>query len=69
MPHSVILTTPMPTWEEIAQTYRLSKAERKFVEGLFDSKSSKQPATATARVSLSNAKQGKKRGSRKQGRR
>jgi hypothetical protein len=53
MPHSVILTTPMPTWEETADFYRLSKAQRKFVEGLFEDKTPKRRAGAAAPSSRS----------------
>ncbi len=38
MAHSVIITTPMPTWEETVELYGLSKADQKFVASLFDKK-------------------------------
>jgi hypothetical protein len=34
MPRSVVITTPLPTWEETANFYGLSKADRKFVTRL-----------------------------------
>lgn len=40
MPRSVFITTPVPTWEETANFYGLSKADRKFVAGLVGSASS-----------------------------
>ena len=53
MPHSVVITTPIPTWEETVQAYRLSKAERRFVEGLFEDKTSKRRAGVAAKASRS----------------
>ncbi len=53
MPRSVVLTTPIPTWEETADFYGLSKSQRKFVKGLFEEKISKRradPATKTWRA-------------------
>jgi hypothetical protein len=35
MNRPVILTTPIPTWQEMADFYGLSKSDRKFVDGLF----------------------------------
>jgi len=61
MAHSVILTTPIPTWEETAQRYGLSKADRRFVASLFGDKGSRQSTASKARsssirVKASNAK-------------
>ena len=46
MAHSVILTTPMPTWEETVARYGLTKAEEKFVIELVDSKVSRRRSGA-----------------------
>jgi hypothetical protein len=45
MRHSVVLTTPMPTWEETVATYGLTKAEQKFVIRLVDEKLSRRAAS------------------------
>ena len=41
MANSVVITTAIPTWEETVARYRLSKADRQFVEKLFDDTESK----------------------------
>jgi hypothetical protein len=35
MAHSVIITTPIPTWDETVERLGLSSADQKFVAGLF----------------------------------
>jgi hypothetical protein len=42
MAHSVIITTPMPTWDETVERYGLSEAEQKFVIRLVDRKASRR---------------------------
>jgi hypothetical protein len=61
MAHSVILTTPIPTWEETAERYGLSKADRRFVASLFGDKGSRRSTaskarSASIRVKTNNAK-------------
>jgi hypothetical protein len=51
MAHSVKITTPMPTWEETADFYGLSKADRKFISGLVDGKKSGASATNPSKLS------------------
>ena len=41
MPRSVIITTPMPTWEETVARYGLSKADQKFVISLVERKAAR----------------------------
>jgi hypothetical protein len=41
MPRSVIITTPMPTWEETVARYGLSKADQKFVIRLVERKATR----------------------------
>jgi hypothetical protein len=48
MNRPVILTTPIPTWQEMADFYGLSKSDRKFVDGLF--------ATSEAKAGTASAK-------------
>jgi hypothetical protein len=49
MAHPVVIKTPMPTWEETAAHYGLSKADRKFVASLFnDKKLRREPVYAPA---------------------
>lgn len=43
MARSVSITTPIPTLEETAERYGLSKADRKFVASLFDAQNSRRP--------------------------
>jgi hypothetical protein len=50
MPHSVTLTTPVPTLEETFEHYGLSKADRRFVTGLFNGKNTQRPATLATRA-------------------
>ena len=38
MAHSVIITTPMPTLDEIGKRLGLSKADQRFVASLFEKK-------------------------------
>ena len=53
MKRRVILTTPIPTWTEMADFYGLSKTDRKFVDGLFVARSAKT-GTFVAKKSLSS---------------
>lgn len=50
MAHSVILTTPIPTLEETFEHYGLSKADRRFVTGLFNGKNARRPATLATKA-------------------
>lgn len=43
MTRSVIITTPIPTWEETVERYGLSKADQKFVIRLVEEKTSRSP--------------------------
>ena len=45
MAHSVIITTPIPTWEETVERYGLSKADQKFVASLFEDKAKRRPTS------------------------
>jgi hypothetical protein len=47
MAHSVIITTPMPTLDELGKNLRLTKAEQKFIIRLVDEKTSRR-STADA---------------------
>jgi len=66
MAHSVILTTPIPTWEETAERYGLSKADKKLVARLFVDKdfrrsTASKARSASIRVKTSNAKKSSSR--------
>jgi hypothetical protein len=41
MAHSVIITTPIPTWEKTVARYGLSKADQEFVIRLVERKTSR----------------------------
>ena len=60
MTRSVTLTTPVTTWEETAEHYGLSKADRKFVAGLFAHKaprrSNSKALPASSKAGLFEAK-------------
>jgi hypothetical protein len=53
MAHSVTITTPKLTWDELVQQYGLSKADQKFVASLFDEKT---PRRSTANGSMFETK-------------
>jgi hypothetical protein len=44
MAHSVIITTPMPTLDEIGKRLGLSKADQRFVNSLFEKKNPQRTA-------------------------
>lgn len=48
MNRPVVLTNPIPTWQEMADFYGLSKSDRKFVDGLFTNHEAKT-RTASAK--------------------
>ena len=50
MAHSVTITTPRLTWDELVQQYGLSKADQKFVIRLVDEKIARRPAGATRKL-------------------
>jgi hypothetical protein len=58
MAHSVTITTPRLTWEEVVQQYGLSKADQKFVASLFDKKT---PRRSTANASMFETKRSSRR--------
>lgn len=58
MAHSVTITTPRLTWDELVQQYGLSKADQKFVASLFDEKT---PRRSTANGSMFETKRSSKR--------
>jgi hypothetical protein len=58
MAHSVTITTPRPTWEEVVRQYGLSEADQKFVTSLFDKKT---PPQSTAVASMFEAKRPSRR--------
>jgi len=64
MAHSVTITTPMPTWEETVERYRLSKADQKFVASLFDDEKPRL-STAYAFKPLAAASKSAKGGTKK----
>jgi len=49
MKHSVILKTPIPTWEETADRYGLSKADKRLVASLFGGEESRRSSDSVAR--------------------
>jgi len=49
MAHSVVITTPMPTWDETVERLGLSKADQRFVASLFENKSSRKAAGSAFR--------------------
>jgi len=49
MAHSVIITTPIPTWDETVERYGLSKADQKFVIRLVDQKISRRTVAAAGK--------------------
>jgi hypothetical protein len=53
MAHSVTITTPILTWDELVQQYGLSKADQKFVIRLVDEKVARRPAGATRKATRS----------------
>ena len=64
MAHSVKITTPMPTWEETADFYGLSKADRKFIASLVDEKKSGASATHPSKLSSSGFSKRMKNGTK-----
>jgi aspartyl-tRNA synthetase len=58
MAHSVTITTPRLTWDEIVQQYGLSKADQKFVASLFDEKTTRR---STANASMFETKRSSNR--------
>jgi hypothetical protein len=56
MAHSVTITTPRLTWDEIVQQYGLSKADQKFVIRLVDEKVARRPAGATHKLRSTSPK-------------
>ena len=57
MKRSVIITTPMPTWEETVARYGLSKSDQKFVIRLVERKTPRRPmAGGTARKKSNRAR-------------
>jgi len=56
MAHSVIITTPVPTWDEIVQEYGLSKADQKSVIRLVNEKVSRRPATVVRKRRTASSK-------------
>jgi hypothetical protein len=42
MVRPVIITTPIPTWDETVRRLGLSKADQRFVKSLFEEKSSRR---------------------------
>jgi aspartyl-tRNA synthetase len=56
MGHSVTITTPRLTWDEIVQQYGLSKADQKFVIRLVDEKVTRRPAGATRKLRSASSK-------------
>jgi hypothetical protein len=64
MAHSVIITTPRLTLDEIVQQYGLSKADQRFVATLFDAEVSRQPSAYAFKpraASSGPAKNGRKK--------
>jgi len=45
MAHSVIITTPMPTLDELGKELGLTRAEQKLIIRLVDEKTSRRPAS------------------------
>jgi hypothetical protein len=56
MAHSVIITTPMPTWDETVKTYGLTKADQKLVIRLVDEKLSRQPVASARKLRSASSK-------------
>jgi hypothetical protein len=56
MAHSVIVTTPMPTWDETVKTYGLTKADQKLVIRLVDEKLSRRPVGSTRKLRPASSK-------------
>jgi hypothetical protein len=53
MAHSVIITTPQLTLDELGKQYGLSKAEQEFLIRLVDEKVSRRPASAARKATRS----------------
>ena len=56
MAHSVTITTPRLTWDELVQQYGLSKADQKFVIRLVDEKIAHRSAGATRKLRSTSPK-------------
>jgi aspartyl-tRNA synthetase len=56
MAHSVTITTPRLTWDEIVQQYGLSKADQKFVIRLVDEKVARRPFGAARKLRPASSK-------------
>ena len=56
MGHSVTITTPRLTWDEIVQQYGLSKADQKFVIRLVDEKVARRPSGAARKPRSASSK-------------
>jgi aspartyl-tRNA synthetase len=56
MAHSVTITTPRLTWDEIVQQYGLSKADQKFVIRLVDEKVSRRRSGAARKLRSASSK-------------
>jgi hypothetical protein len=56
MAHSVTITTPILTWDEIVKQYGLSKADQKFVIRLVDEKVARRPSNAARKLRSTSPK-------------
>jgi|GEM_PF-6069927 transposase-like protein len=56
MKHSVTITTPRLTVDEVVRQYGVSKADQKFVASLFERKSSRRSKTPAAKLRIGSSR-------------